>query len=555
VPKFDVVFLHAPSIYDFRKTAKVYGPIADVIPSTPVFDMYPIGFFSLSSYLSSRGYKIGIVNLAARMLLDKDFDVERAIKGIEAEIFAIDLHWMVHSHGAIEVAKLVKKYHPNSAVVFGGLSATIYYKEVLSRYRQVDYVVLGDTTEVPLKMLAEHLLDGGRSLEEIPNLAWRDREAVKTTGIKFVPKSLDEYAVDYREVVKIAARGGVLSAIPFAGFLKEPIGAVLSYKGCVFNCATCGGSFCAYTTYFSRRCLGVKKPETLVSEIKSLEQYLRVPIFVVGDLQLLGVKWIEKFVEGLRRERFSSEIFFEFFTPPPLDVLKLLSRAADSVYLQISPETHDESLRLKFGKPYSNSSLEAFIKRALSLEFARLDLYFMVGIPGQTLDSALAMPNYVERLYEQLSTPQRHRLDVFVAPLAPFIDPGSRAFENPGAFGYKLRARTLEEHRRLLESSRDWVEMLNYESEYISRSEIAYAVYQTAREFVKIKAENGVISWDQAKETLERVEILSKGDLVGSTIDLYPSRKLLRSIRWNRLVNLIGFRGLISTIRSLTPLI
>jgi len=554
VPKFDVVFLHAPSVYDFRKITKAYGPIADVIPSTPVFDMYPIGFFSLSSYLSSRGYKIGIVNLAARMLLDKDFDVERAIRGIEAEIFAIDLHWLVHSHGAIEVAKLVKKYHPNSAVVLGGLSATIYYEEVLTRYKQIDYVVLGDTAELPFKMLVEHLLDSRRGLEEVPNLAWRDREAVKTTGIRFVPRSLDEYAVDYGEVLKIAARGGALSAIPFAGFLKEPIGAVLSYKGCILNCATCGGSSCAYAGYFSRTYLGMKKPETLVNEIKSIEQYLRIPIFVVGDLQPLGVKWIEKFVEGLRRERFSSEIFFEFFTPPPLNVLKLLSKASDSVYLQISPETQDELLRLKFGRPYDNSSLEAFIKRALSLKFDRLDLYFMVGIPGQTLDSALAMPNYVKRLYDLLPTSQRHRLDVFVAPLAPFIDPGSRAFENPRAFGYRLRAKTLEEHRRLLESSRDWVEMLNYESDYISRDEIAYAVYQTAREFVKIKAENGVISWDQAKEILERMEMQRNGAFVRSTIDLYPSRRLLRSVRW-KLISLIGFRGLVSIIRDLAPLI
>lgn len=164
------------------------------------------------------------------------------------------------------------------------------------------------------------------------------------------------------------------------------------------------------------------------------------------------------------------------------------------------------------------------------------------------------MPNYVRKLYGLLPRPQRHRLDVFVSPLAPFIDPGSRAFENPRAFGYRLRARTLEEHRRLLEFSRDWVEMLNYESDHISRSEIAYAVYQTAREFVKIKAENGVISWDQAKETLERMEMQRNGAFVRSTIDLYPSRRLLRSVRW-KLISLMGFRGLVSIARDLAPLI
>ena len=33
------------------------------------------------------------------------------------------------------------------------------------------------------------------------------------------------------------------------------------------------------------------------------------------------------------------------------------------------------------------------------------------------------------------------------SPMAPFLDVGSMAFDNPEKFGYKLRARTLEEHR------------------------------------------------------------------------------------------------------------
>ena len=42
----DVALLHAPSVYDFRKMGYVhYGPISDVIPSKPIFDMYPAGFF------------------------------------------------------------------------------------------------------------------------------------------------------------------------------------------------------------------------------------------------------------------------------------------------------------------------------------------------------------------------------------------------------------------------------------------------------------------------------------------------------------------------------
>ena len=47
----DIIFLHAPSVYDFRKKTIIYGPISDVIPSSPVFEMYPIGFMTISAHL------------------------------------------------------------------------------------------------------------------------------------------------------------------------------------------------------------------------------------------------------------------------------------------------------------------------------------------------------------------------------------------------------------------------------------------------------------------------------------------------------------------------
>jgi len=108
----DLVLLHAPSVYDFRKKTILYGPVSDLIPPSPVFEMYPIGLTSIAEYLEKAGYRVRIVNLAVRMMRDKKFDAEAMIKKLKAPIFGIDLHWMVHSHGSIEVARLVKKYHP-----------------------------------------------------------------------------------------------------------------------------------------------------------------------------------------------------------------------------------------------------------------------------------------------------------------------------------------------------------------------------------------------------------------------------------------------------------
>ena len=76
----DLVLLHAPSVYDFRQKTILYGPVSDLIPPSPVFELYPIGFASLAEYLERAGYRVRIANLAVRMMRDKKFDAEAFIK-------------------------------------------------------------------------------------------------------------------------------------------------------------------------------------------------------------------------------------------------------------------------------------------------------------------------------------------------------------------------------------------------------------------------------------------------------------------------------------------
>ena len=73
----DLLLLHAPSVYDFRKKAILYGPVSDMVPSSTVFEMYPLGFLTIASFLHDRGMSVRIVNLALRMMNSRRFDVPR----------------------------------------------------------------------------------------------------------------------------------------------------------------------------------------------------------------------------------------------------------------------------------------------------------------------------------------------------------------------------------------------------------------------------------------------------------------------------------------------
>ena len=100
----DLLLLHAPSVYDFREHAILYGPGSDMVPSSTVFEMYPLGFLTIASYLHERGLDVRIVNLALRMMNDRRFDVPAFVARHRPKAVGIDLHWLPHAHGALEVA-------------------------------------------------------------------------------------------------------------------------------------------------------------------------------------------------------------------------------------------------------------------------------------------------------------------------------------------------------------------------------------------------------------------------------------------------------------------
>jgi radical SAM superfamily enzyme YgiQ (UPF0313 family) len=165
---YDLVLLHPPTVYDFRKEMIFTGPISDVVPSSPVFEMYPVGLTSIGDYLERFGLKVKIINIANRMLLDPNFDVEKKLSNIKTKAFGIDLHWLPHAHGSVELAKVVKKLHPDVPVIFGGLSSTYFHKDLIE-YPWIDFVMRGDTTEKPLLMLLNRLENYHQDFSAIPN--------------------------------------------------------------------------------------------------------------------------------------------------------------------------------------------------------------------------------------------------------------------------------------------------------------------------------------------------------------------------------------------------
>ncbi len=515
-----LVLLHAPSVYDFRENSIMYGPVSDMVPSTPVFEMYPLGFTTMAEYLERYGISTRIVNIAVLMLKRQGLDVDALIRSMRPTAFGIDLHWLPHAHGAIEIARLCKKHHPDIPVIFGGLSASFFHEELIT-YPCVDYVLRGDSTEEPLRQLMSALLGRG-SVADVPNLTWKAPDgSVTTNELSWVPADMNAISLDYSYNMRAVIRHrDMLGFIPFKDWLQYPVCASLICRGCTHNCVTCGGSAHSFRTHFGRDRVAFRDPELLVRDIANIQRYIPGPIFVLNDFLQAGRDYVAEFITGVGALDLKNPIAFEFFRPPHSDFYEFLNEHLNDYSVEISVESHDDEVRGRFGKhSYTMNDLEDSVANALSNGCSRFDLYFMTGIPTQTAASALETVDYLEGAYERLGRDTRFK--PFISPMAPFLDPGSRAFDDPAAHGYTLRARTLEEHRQLLVQP-SWKHVMNYESHAMPPDEMVDATYEVAQRLLRLKGRLGVedpqtaeklrARIDEARATIARIDEIVEGD-------------------------------------------
>jgi B12-binding domain/radical SAM domain protein len=467
------------------------GPIADAVPSTSAFEMYPVGLTSIASFLEKNHYNVQVVNLAYRMMKDRKFDVDQYLTRINGAVFGIDLHWLPHAQGGLALAELAKKHHAESRILFGGLSASYYHDELI-RYPFVDFVVRGDSTEEPVRQLLQ-ALRRGTPLENVENLTWKRPDGTPVVNpLTFIPQDLDYVDVpDYRYALRSVFKYGNLdNLIPYLEWMRYPITMLLNSRGCAENCAVCGGSVSAYRRICDRTLPAYRSPQKLIEDVQTITSFSRAPIFMVHDPRMGGMARCTAFFAQLAEIDLANELVLELFSPAGDDLFEIVSASVKRWSAQITIESPVERLRRINAKfPYSNVALEETIQSAFDHRCQKLDLFFMVGLPDQTFCDALAAVTYYEHLlnrFEGLGP-----IYAYVAPLSPFLDPGSRAFEDP-KFGYHVRYTSLEEHRRaLLQPS--WKDILSYETEAMSREELTRATYQVARELNQLKYRHGLI--------------------------------------------------------------
>jgi len=444
---YDVVLLHPPA------SLKQGG-------STVQYPIVPMGEFALASELLRNNFSVRFTNLGLELMLSPSYDVEKFIHSIQSKIFAIDLHWAVHSSGAIEVANLCKRHHPDSLVVLGGFTATWFWKEILLKHASIDAIVLGEA-ESCFVQLARRTVEG-KTLQDVPGIAYRTRELANHNPIPKPNENLDNLdltnlrALDsWRSYTKISQ----------SGYLRDmrPRFWLSLARGCPYDCVHCGGGRNAYRSLTGRENVAFRSPERVAEDIQNLSQLGVRQISFSHDPEIGTESYQARILEEIRKRNLDICIYYESFRVPSRSFLEKMNRISYETTVAISPESPSDEVRFLAGRKFTNSQMMNAIEDCEDLG-VKADIYYTVGLPGETTDFLPMFKNVLAKMSDKIWT------RVF-PPFRYVMDPNCPMATRPGEYGVRPFFRTFEDYKCMSLSS-DELGRIGHETRFLTREKI-----------------------------------------------------------------------------------
>ena len=125
----------------------------------------------------------------------------------------------------------------------------------------------------------------------------------------------------------------------------------------------------------------------------------------------------------------------------------------------------------------------------------------MVGLGKESPESLREMWSMWDRILSQKTSEFFTSVDF--GPMV-LLDPGSIAYDNPAAFGYKMLYTTFDEMQQRL-SSPSWVDWINYETRHMTRDQLVESIFKATEIWIQLYEKHGL--FDRTKAHIERTRL------------------------------------------------
>jgi B12-binding domain/radical SAM domain protein len=492
MPQTDLILLRAPNIYDFRKLPILHMPQSDSetfhIANTTLVD-----FLAVVRQFEKTGRHARIVDLSYRMARSKRFDVSSFISKLVAPVFAIEMNDIVQAMGALEVARLIKKYHPESRAILCGCTASSFFSELIT-FPQVDGIMQGGCDEMYFVLLLKAAETG--KFGKVPNLVWKEKRGrVRENELSAERASTDLNIAEYYKgvVSQILSYRDFDSADILKRWLRHPEVGIFK---------TGYASFFSFPDFETREFpasipLAFRMPENVYRDIVEVCRFSPDPVSIKGDIRMPGKHYAERFLSLLQHRPVANSLTFELSDAAPSFLIQEIARAAPGFRLNIAPGSHDEIVRKRLGYSYSNKELESTIAAALKARARCVEVLFLVGLPGQTAESVIDTTAYCEYLLRRFDGDRR--LSVSIGPCLE--TPNSAFCGSHESCGFKPRFGTFEQRLNSL-ALPGWKDRLEYQTAEMSAEHIVAATYDALIRLVRLKGKYGQFPYREVEDTV-----------------------------------------------------
>ncbi|MBS3079630.1 radical SAM protein [Candidatus Pacearchaeota archaeon] len=387
--KKSILFICLPSTLGVYQSSK----ISIAIPSIPL-----ISLAQLSAVSREASYTPLVLDLSIRKKEPFQKRIIKAIKECNPEYCGITFTTTL-SEEAESIAKLIKTLNPRIKIISGGPHSSIMPKEVLNG--SFDIAVIGEG-EITLKNI---LLQ--KPFKSIKGIAYKEKNKIKINPPQELIENLDSLPMPDYSVFNIKEYH-----TPRINCKKNPIAAIETSRGCVYNCIYCNNKVFG-------RCFRAKSAKRTVDEIEHILKFGFKEIHVWDDgfstdlnrakdickeilKRKLKVTW--NIYNGLRVDRIDRELLF-------------LLKKSGCYRISLGVESGNQSILNRINKGTKVEDIKKAFKIANEVGIDTV-AFCIIGLPDETEET---MKQTIDLILEIKPTLAK------VSILMPF--PGTPIFE------------------------------------------------------------------------------------------------------------------------------
>jgi anaerobic magnesium-protoporphyrin IX monomethyl ester cyclase len=322
-------------------------------------------FFLAASIEKYTPFEVQIIDLEHKRY--RNVSLEEVLQNHNSLIFGITATTYTRFE-AIKIAKYIKKTHPDSWIIVGGVHFMHCAKDTLEKIPEIDVVARGEG-EITIVDIA-NVINKRESFEKIKGITYRRNGQIIENPNQAIFEDLDsipiyskftwdeypEYLFNYPERVRAIS--------------------IMSSRGCPYKCIFCSRAGMKYR---------VRNAKSVVDEIELLKERFNIEGINFLDLTFTAnPPHVKAVCQEILNRKIDLKWWCESRANIPLDILDLMKQAG-CVSLVVGIESGSPRILSKINKGISIEQVVNFCKKCSEISI-RVSPYFMFSHPDETVE-------------------------------------------------------------------------------------------------------------------------------------------------------------------------